>query len=178
MGFSDCLPIILQSEGGYVDDPQDPGGVTNLGVTMNTYSGWIKRPATVAEMKALTPADVAPIYEANYWDACRCGDCPAGVDLMVFDAAVNQGPGRAVKSLQRSAGVTADGAFGPGTLAAVQAADPTDLINAIAADRTAYYKSLPTFPRFGKGWLSRVTRTQGLAIQMADAASGGAGGGS
>jgi len=166
MSFADCLPIILASEGGFVDDPRDPGGATNLGITQNTLSGWLGHPATVADVQALTPADVAPIYQADYWNAVHCGDCPAGVDLMVFDEAVNQGVGRAIRTLQAAVGVTADGAFGPATLAAVQAADPTATVNAIAAARTAFYQSLPTFPRFGNGWLARVARTQADALQM------------
>src|SRR5579871_5727548 len=98
MSFADCLPVILRSEGGFVDDPQDPGGATNLGITLNTLSAWQGRTATVEEVKGLTPAAVAPIYQAMYWNVARCGQCPAGVDLMVFDEAVNQGPGRAIRT--------------------------------------------------------------------------------
>lgn len=166
MSFDQCLPIILQSEGGFVDDPQDPGGATNLGITLNTLAGWLGQPATVEQVQALTPADVAPIYQADYWNAAHCGDCPSGLDLMVFDEAVNQGVGRAIRSLQSAVGVAVDGAFGPATLAAVQACDPAQAIANIAADRQAFYRSLPTFPRFGGGWLARLTRTQGLANQM------------
>jgi lysozyme family protein len=174
VSFADCLPVILQSEGGFVDDPQDPGGATNLGVTLKTLSGWRSRACTIAEVQALTPADVAPIYQADYWNVAHCGDCPAGVDLMVFDEAVNQGPGRALRSLQAAVGVVPDGAFGAGTLAAVKACDPVSVIKAIAADREAFYRSLPSFPHFGAGWLARLSRTQGLALQMAanPAASG------
>ena len=166
MSFADCLPIILASEGGFVNDPKDPGGATNLGVTLGTLSGWLGRPATVAEVQALTAASVAPIYQADYWNAAHCEDCPAGVDLMVFDEAVNQGVGRAVRALQAAVGVTADGAVGPATLAAVGAADPKATVNAIAASRVAFYRALPTFPHFGKGWLARVARTQAAALKM------------
>jgi lysozyme family protein len=166
MSFAGCLPIILASEGGFVNDPQDPGGATNLGVTLNTLSGWLGHPATVADVRALTAADVSPIYQADYWNAAHCGDCPAGVDLMVFDEAVNQGVGRAIRTLQTVVGVTADGAFGPATRAAVQAADPATVVDAIAANRDAFYHSLPTFPRFGHGWLDRVQRTRAKAAAM------------
>ena len=81
MAFAACLPIILASEGGFVDDPQDPGGATNLGITLTTLSGWRGRPTTVADVRALTQWDVAPIYQADYWNAAHCGDCPAGVDM-------------------------------------------------------------------------------------------------
>jgi lysozyme family protein len=166
MHFEACLPVILASEGGFVDDPADPGGATNLGVTRATLSGWIGRPATIAEVAALTPAAVAPIYRARYWNPAHAGDCPPGVDLMVFDEAVNQGVGRALASLQAALGVAADGAFGPATLATLNTADPTRLIRAIAADRESHYRALPTFPRFGRGWLARLTRTTDLALRM------------
>ena len=166
MSFAVCLPIILASEGGFVNNPNDPGGATNLGITIGTLSGWLGRPATVQDVQALTAATVAPIYQADYWNVCQCDSCPAGVDLMVFDESVNQGPGRAIRSLQAAVGVAVDGAFGPATLAAVQACDPTQTINAIAADRQAYYRSLPTFATFGNGWLARVQRTQADALGM------------
>ena len=167
MSFDDCLPFILESEGGFVNDPQDPGGATNLGVTLGTLSGWLGRAATVAEVQALTPQTVAPIYQADYWNAAHCDACAAGVDLMVFDTAVNQGVGRAIRTLQAALGVTVDGGFGPATAAAAQLADPATTVNAIAAAREAFYRSLPTFPRFGDGWLARVARTQAAALKMA-----------
>ena len=166
MSFDGCLPIVLASEGGFVDDPRDPGGATNLGITRQTLSAWLGRPASLAEVRALTPAAAAPIYRADYWNAAHCGDCPAGVDLMVFDAAVNQGVGRAIRILQAALGVAVDGGFGPATLAAVRAADPATLVGAIAARRSADYRGLAGFPRFGEGWLERVERTCAAALSM------------
>ncbi len=166
MRFEACLPVILASEGGFVDDPADPGGATNLGITLATLRDWLGRAASVAEVEALTPAAVAPIYRARYWNAAHAGDCPAGVDLMVFDEAVNQGVGRALASLQSALGVAADGAFDTATQTALAAADPAPLIRAIAAGREAHYRALPTFPRFGRGWLARLERTTALALGM------------
>ena len=166
MRFEACLPIILASEGGFVDDPADPGGATNLGVTRATLCGWLGRAASAADVEALTPAAVAPIYRARYWNPAHAGDCPVGVDLMVFDEAVNQGVGRALASLQSTLSVAADGAFGPTTQAALTAADPARLIRAIAANREAHYRALPTFPRFGRGWLARLDRTTAFALGM------------
>jgi lysozyme family protein len=167
MRFEACLPVILASEGGFVDDPADPGGATNLGVTRTTLSSWLGRTATIAEVEALTPANVAPIYRARYWNPAHAGDCPPGADLMVFDEAVNQGVGRAFASLQSALGVTAGGAFGPATRAALGHADPAQLIHAIAANREAHYRALPGFRRFGHGWLSRLERTMAVALDMA-----------
>ncbi len=169
MSFDACMPIILQSEGGFVNNLADPGGATNLGITIGTLSAWLGRPATVADVQALTPASVAPIYQKNYWDAASCGSWDAGVDLMVFDMAVNQGVGRAIKTLQSALGVTADGAVGPATQAAAELATASDLISKISTAREAFYRSLSTFSTFGTGWLNRLTRTTALAQQMAQA---------
>jgi lysozyme family protein len=165
--FDDCLAVVLESEGGFVDDPADPGGATNLGVTLNTLKAWNGPAATVADVKALTPQTVAPIYRRNYWDAARCGDCPPGVDLMTFDEAVNQGPGHAVSTLQQALGVAPDGDFGPATLAALHSANAEAVIYGQASRRRAAYQALPGFARFGAGWLDRVRRTQAAALTMA-----------
>jgi lysozyme family protein len=167
MGFQACLAVVLASEGGFVDDPADPGGATNLGITRATLSSWLGRPATIADVEALTPETAGDVYRARYWNPAHAGDCPPGVDLMVFDEAVNQGVGRAIASLQAAAGVAPDSAFGPATRAAVAAAAPAELIHAVAADRIRHYRSLPTFPRFGRGWLARVDRTTDAALRMA-----------
>ena len=167
MSFQACLPIILHSEGGFVNNPSDPGGATNLGITIGTLSSWLGRPATVADVQALTPQTVAPIYQANYWNKTSCDSWDAGVDLMVFDEAVNQGPGRAVMTLQTALGVTADGAAGPATIAAAQMEDAAATITKIAAIREAFYRALPTFGTFGTGWMNRLTRTTALAQRMA-----------
>ena len=79
-----------------MDHPRDPGGATNLGVSIGTLSGWLGRMATKAEVCALTVEKVTPIYRKNYWDAARCRAYQPGADLCVSDAAVNSGPGRAV----------------------------------------------------------------------------------
>jgi lysozyme family protein len=170
VSFASCLPIILQNEGGFVDDAADPGGATNLGITLDTLSSWLGQAATVEDVRALTPATVAPIYQALYWNVAHCENCPAGVDLMVFDEAVNQGPGRAVCTLQAALGVAVDGLFGPATQAALAQADPVAAITAMAATRVTYYRALANFPRFGNGWLNRVRRTAAAAIALAQEA--------
>ena len=166
MSFDLCLPIILASEGGFVDNPKDPGGATNLGITLNALSDWYGHPAAIDDVRGLTVDDVAPLYQVKYWNAAHCDDCAQGLDLMVFDEAVNQGVGRAIKTLQSAVGVADDGVYGPATLAAIKACNPADAINAMAAAREAFYRGLSTFPTFGKGWLARLQRTQGLALGM------------
>lgn len=165
--FAARLPIILQNEGGYVNNAADPGGATSRGITIGTLSSWLGRPATVADVRGLTVATVAPIYEANYWRAADCDGCPPGVDLMVFEMAVNQGVGHAIRSLQMALGLTADGVIGPQTRTAAANCDATKTIDAIAAMREAQYRSYATFSTFGAGWLSRLTRTTALAHKLA-----------
>jgi hypothetical protein len=89
--FDHCLDMLLEHEGGFVNHPKDPGGMTNLGVTRATYEQYMGRGVTEAEMRALTVADVAPIYRAEYWDKARCDDLPSGLDWAVFDWGVNSG---------------------------------------------------------------------------------------
>lgn len=164
--FADCLPLILAHEGGWVDHPSDPGGATNLGVTIGTLSDWLGRPATKAEVKALTPATVAPIYEARYWKAAHCHELPVGVDYMVFDLAVNSGPGKAVRFLQGAVGAVEDGVFGPATRERVGRVHPDNIILALSKRREAFYRSLKTFPTFGKGWMRRLAEVTSKAEDM------------
>ena len=164
--FPAALALVLKSEGGFVNHKFDPGGMTNLGVTRNVWKEWVKRDVDEAEMRSLTPELVTPLYKARYWDACKCDDLPRGVDYAVFDSAVNMGPGRAAKLLQAALGVAADGSIGRATIAAATAADPVELLEAFSLGKEAFYKSLPTFGTFGKGWLNRVAHVQDAAEQM------------
>lgn len=165
--FEICLARILHHEGGYVDHPQDPGGATNLGVTLATLSEYRGRTVTRADVKALTPDTVAPIYRDRYWLAAGCDRLPAGVDYITFDLAVNSGPGRAKRYLQEAVGVTADGAIGPKTIAAVQKANPKELVQMISARRALFYRGLPTFKTFGKGWMRRLEEVTATAMREA-----------
>jgi len=166
--FSKCLDMLLHHEGGFVNHPDDPGGMTNLGVTKAVYEKYIKRNATEAEMRALTKIDVSPIYRSNYWDRGHCDDLPSGVDWSVFDWGVNSGMGRAAKALQRVVGVTADGAIGPMTIKATHDIKPQDVIVKMHSTRQNFYESLSTFKTFGKGWTRRNNETLETALEMAE----------
>ena len=157
--FSEALEVILHHEGGYVNHPKDPGGETNLGVTKRVYEDF----GGEKEMKDLTKEDVEPIYKKNYWDRVKGDDLPEGLDLCIFDFAVNAGPGRAAKFLQKLIGVTQDGGIGPQTLGALQSAIGEDvriqtreMIEKYQSMRQEYYESLSTFETFGRGWTRRV----------------------
>jgi lysozyme family protein len=158
--------LMLKSEGGYVNNPADPGGMTNLGVTKATWENWVGRESDEAEMRGLTPEKVEPLYKKKYWDAVRGDELPMGLDYLMFDFAVNAGAGRAIKTLQTAVGVTPDGGFGPMTMAAVQAVDPVELIERFSQAKEDFYRSLTTFSTFGKGWLNRVADVKVKASSM------------
>jgi len=164
--FIDALAHVLKHEGGYVNHPKDPGGMTNLGVTKTVWEEWIGRESNEKEMRSLTPEIVAPLYKKKYWDKIKGDELPDGVDYAVFDFAVNSGPGRAAKFLQELVGVNADGAIGPMTLTAVNKKDPKELVTDYNAKRQAFLESLPTFATFGKGWSTRVAGVNTEAIAM------------
>ena len=164
--FDRCLALVLKHEGGFVNHPQDPGGVTNLGVTRQVWSEWRGRPVTIAEMRRLKPADVEPLYRQRYWNRVRADDLPAGVDYCVFDAAVNSGTGRAAKWLQEVLGVPQDGAIGLITLGAARDFPKQELIRRYCQTRLEFLQGLRTFPVFGRGWQARVTEVEAVATQM------------
>ncbi|WP_082501168.1 glycoside hydrolase family 108 protein [Methylobacterium sp. Leaf88] len=168
--FSRAFPLTLKHEGGWVDHPADPGGATNLGVTIGTLSSWLGRPASKAEVKALTRESVAPIYRKNYWDAIRGDELPAGLDYAVFDFAVNSGPKRAAMALQRAVGVADDGVIGSITLANVANRPVDSTIEHIMADRMTFLRQLSTWPTFGKGWTARCDGVLREALNMAASA--------
>jgi lysozyme family protein len=164
--FEHCLKMLLHHEGGFVNHPKDPGGMTNLGVTKKVYDAWIGRESTEAEMRALTPADVGPIYKKNYWDKVRGDDLPAGVDWAAFDWAVNSGAGRPAKAIQRIVGAAQDGAIGPKTLQAVMDIEPEKIVEGVYDIRQKFYESLKTFKTFGRGWTRRNQETLDQAKKL------------
>jgi len=158
--------LMLESEGGYVNNPADSGGMTNLGVTKATWENWVGRESDESEMRGLTPEKVEPLYKKKYWDAVRADELPSGIDYLIFDMGVNSGPGRSIMLLQSAVGVTPDGGFGPMTMAAVQAVDPVTLIERFSAEKVVFYRSLNTFATFGNGWLNRVAKVKAEALTM------------
>jgi lysozyme family protein len=164
--FAEALQKVLHHEGGYVHHAADPGVMTNLGVTNRVWEEWVGHPVDEKTMRDLTPAQVAPMYKAKYWDKVRGDDLPTGVDYTVFDAAVNSGPGRAAKWLQACVGVEQDGGIGPKTLAAVNARDPAELVEDYAKRRLSFLMDLSHWDTFGKGWSRRVAEVQSTAATM------------
>lgn len=164
--FEKALTIVLNHEGGFVNHPRDPGGMTNLGVTRATWEAWTGHAATESVMRSLTREQVAPLYKARYWDAVKGDDLPGAVALCAFDFAVNAGPARSAKYLQRVAGVAQDGGIGPKSLFAIRAKGETAMVREFQEARRSYYRSLSTFSTFGRGWLRRVDEVEAAAKEL------------
>lgn len=166
--FPAALKVTLAYEGLWSDHPRDPGGATQKGVTLARYRAWKRDPnATKAQLRNIGDDEVKAIYKSGYWDLVRGDDLPAGLDMAMFDFAVNSGPARAVKTLQRICGVPADGVMGTMTLDAVRRDFTADLIDELTAARLAFVRSLSTFGTFGKGWTRRIEGVQTKAHALA-----------
>jgi lysozyme family protein len=172
--FAACLAHTRDIEGGWSDDPHDKGGPTMKGITIKVFAGWIGvtlSPAnyeTVKERLRAIPDDtVDAIYRANYWNAVRGDELPAGIDLVVWDYCVNSGPAQAVKSLQRAiGGLKMDGHLGAATLDAVRTAPAAWVIAEYMEERRRFLRARKTFWRFGKGWMARCDRIEAAALAM------------
>lgn len=177
MSFAAAFAIVVGEEGGFDADPADPGNYapdgtlqgTRWGISARAYPDLLGRlpvgvrgtmPASVAD---LTLLQARAIYHACEWATIRGDALPAPVALLAFDAAVNQGEGRAARWLQLAAGVTVDGIIGPATLAAVAAAEPVDLVAAIGWERDCAYHAAPGWMRYGHGWITRLLRVAALS---------------
>jgi lysozyme family protein len=164
--FDKSLQLVLKSEGGYVNNPKDPGGETMMGVTKSAWSTYLKRPIEDGEMAKLTVADITPFYKSLYWDKSYCPQLLLGIDYMVFDASVNMGVGQSIRLLQKSLGCVPDGVIGPNTMKLINETDVSNMIDKYSAQKELFYRSLALFNTFGKGWLARVEQVKQAALFM------------
>lgn len=165
--FDAALKLVLKHEGGWSDHPSDPGGATMKGVTLANFRRFVKPDATKADLRRITDAQIAVVYRRHYWDAVLGAELPSGVDYAVFDFAVNSGPSRAAKYLQRIVGAVQDGKIGPATLKAVRARKPENVITQLCDARLAFVQALNTWPVFGKGWGRRIADVKATALKWA-----------
>ncbi len=166
MIFERALKFVLSQEGGYSDNAKDPGGATNLGITLATLSKWRGRKVTRDEVRALSLKQASAIYRRTYWQACKCDQLPPALAFLMFDAAVNQGVSRAIKILQKSIDTTVDGIIGAKTLKAVGKRQPRRLVIEFAARRMRHYGLLSIFSIFGLGWSRRLMEALYLAFEL------------
>lgn len=165
--FDRSLSLALTFEGGFADHPADPGGATNLGITSAVLAEWRGRPVTKDEVRALTRHEAAAIYRRRYWEAVGGDELPAGVDVAVFDYAINSGVERASRALQRVLGVPRDGIVGVETVRAAWALPQAQVIRELCAARRGFLAGLRIFPVFGRGWLARARRLEAFALALA-----------
>lgn len=148
MTFDQAFAKLIGHEGGYVNDPKDPGGETKYGISKRAYPN--------LDIASLTVDAAKEIYRRDYWDRAGADRYDPAIGFQVFDAAVNSGIVQAVKFLQRAVGVTADGLAGPATVAAVQALPASVVVARFNAERLEFMTSLGIWDRFGKGWARRI----------------------
>lgn len=180
--FDDCLPRILKQEGGWSNDPIDPGGPTNKGIILRVYAAYLGRQPTldvVPLLKNIPDDHLRDIYRRNYWQLVRGDELPPGVDLAVFDYGVNSGPATSIRKLQQCLAamtgrpVKVDGHLGPVTMEAIRCVDHRELISRFMDSRRAYLRSLRTFWRFGRGWMRRCDEIEDEALLDVSAAAAG-----
>lgn len=169
--FGKIQPIVDKWEGGYVDDPRDPGGATNMGITIFTLASWRGQQVSKADVKALTRGEVWQIMKANYYDVVRGDDLPIGVATGVHNAAVLSGTKRAATWLQQSmqalgSQVGVDGAIGNETIGLAKQLDGNALMEQFFRRQEAFYRGLSTFDRFGAGWMNRIDDVRVFARKL------------
>ncbi|TPN43429.1 MULTISPECIES: glycosyl hydrolase 108 family protein [unclassified Mesorhizobium] len=164
--FARALALVLKSEGGWSDNPADPGGATMKGVTLANFRRYVRADATKADLRQIGDDQVATVYRRFYWDAVLGAELPDGIDYAVFDFAVNSGPGKAAKYLQAAVGAVQDGRIGPATLGAARAKPAGVVIDQLCDARLAFLKRLPTWATFGRGWSERVRSVRADALKM------------
>ena len=170
--FNACLSHTLRWEGGYSDHPDDPGGKTYRGVTQATYDAWRRTqghsPRPVAQM---SDEEMRSIYRSQYWDTVRGDDLPRGVDLAMFDYAVNSGPARAARDLQATLSVTRDGVVGNLTLSAMKGKAASTLAASLCDRRQKFVRGLSGYQTFGRGWERRILDIRAQSLAMAKGAA-------
>ena len=148
MDFDTAFMALVGNEGGYVNDPKDPGGETKFGISKRAYPD--------VDIANLTLEQAQAIYLRDYWNRARCDDLPPAIAYLVFDCAVNSGIGQSIRFLQRAIGVADDGLIGPMTLAAVNRVDAESLASRFLGQRLEFMTRLTTWDVFGKGWARRI----------------------
>ena len=172
--FEKALAMVLKHEGGFVDHPQDPGGATNKGITLATYEDFLHHAigpevmVTVDDLRDIHDSEIEEIYKTNYWDKVWADELPHGLDVALFDFAVNSGPARAVKELQKIFWeCKTDGMMGPKTLEHIQLTQVSavhEIIDLLTKNRQKFLKSLKHYEHFGRGWEKRCEETQEAAL--------------
>lgn len=148
--FETFFDRLMGHEGGYVNDPHDPGGETNWGISKRAYPN--------IDIKNLTREGAKAIYLMDFWYKINAYKLPNGIAFQLFDFAVNSGIKTAIKCLQRAIGVKCDGRWGPISRAAMNKTSETDIIMCFIAERLDFMTKLKNWPIASKGWIRRMAQ--------------------
>lgn len=172
--FDAALAHVLKHEGGFVDHPKDKGGATNKGITQRVYNGYQRRKGRkpLQSVRFISDDEVRAIYHGQYWDAVKADELPHGIDYCTFDAAVNSGPSRGVKWLQRAVLANPDGTVGNETLGKVKTVPAYTIILRMCEDRMSFLQRLGNWSTFGKGWTRRVNGVRKTSLEWAKRETG------
>lgn len=157
MNFDQAFDRLISNEGGYVDDPADPGGETNWGICKKSYPN--------VDIKSLTRDGAKSLYLRDFWQAGKMDQYDGAIGFQVFDIAVNSGIKEAIVLLQKAAGVDPDGVIGAASVAAIKAHGVPEMLLLINAERLNFWRHLPTWPQFGKEWAGRAVNNLRYAAQ-------------
>lgn len=157
MDFDKAFDRLIGNEGGYVNNPADPGGETNWGISKASYPE--------VDIKNLTRDGAKAIYLRDFWKRVHADNMNGAVAFQAFDFAVNSGIAPAIRALQAAAGVEADGIYGPVTHDAIAAANPAALVMRLIASMLDHWRSLSTWPNFGRGWAGRAAQNLRYAAE-------------
>lgn len=168
--WDNAFEILIESEGDFSDDKRDKGNWTSgkigIGELKGTKYGISAMAYPDVDIENLTLEQAKGIYKKDYWDRCKCDYLPDALSVAVFDFAVNSGVNRAIKYLQLSLGVTADGIIGNQTLGACNRLPIKDTLNTYMDERLEYLTSLKDFKYFGNGWGKRVERVRNFCERL------------
>ena len=146
--FDAAFARLMGHEGRYANNPADPGGETNWGISKRSYPN--------VNIRELTRDGARVIYRTDFWERIHADELPAGVAFQLFDFAVNSGIETAVRYLQRALRVADDGHWGPVSRAAAAAISESDAIMLLNAERLDFMTRLSTWPSFGRGWARHI----------------------
>ncbi|MEP6587520.1 MAG: glycosyl hydrolase 108 family protein [Polaromonas sp.] len=155
MEFNTAFDRLIEHEGGYVNNPHDPGSETRFGISKRSYPG--------VDIKNLTREGARAIYLKDFWSPL--GDAHPAIKFQVFDFAVNSGIQTAIRKLQTAIGVADDGHWGPQSAARLAGIDLNDVLLRFIAERQDFWCSLSTWATFGKGWIRRSSNNLRFAAQ-------------
>lgn len=148
MNFDQAFERLVSNEGGYVNNPEDPGGETKFGISKRSYP--------TVDIANLTRDEAKEIYRRDFWQRGSMDQYDGAIAFQAFDAAVNHGIETAIRLLQRAAGVADDGHIGPITIAAIKSKSVTDMLMLFIAQRIKFWTRLSTWATFGRGWANRA----------------------